>query len=254
MSMYSSDAAEQVVRMTLDGTEVAIKVAGTGAKKLLAIILAILTETKKSKGKVWLSTMLKAGKELKVLAVKDSEVAKFQKEAATYGITYTILKDRSVEDGITDVLVKAEDIPRINRLFARFQLTNIDLQDIHAGIIAEAVTTNKEAKTLTKNEKLEEYLNNILPENKKQEAQKANPENGLTAEPRQSRPISKETQTQALPKESVQFEKPSVKDEIDKLSKTERSSDGVPEKNRGKNKSGPSKGKHYTKNKDRGAR
>ena len=254
MSMYSSDAAEQVVRMTLEGTEVAIKVAGTGAKKLLAIMLAILTETKKSKGKVWLTTMLKAGKELKVLAVKDSEVARFQKEAATYGITYTILKDRSVEDGITDVLVKAEDISRINRLFSRFQLTNIDLQNVHAGITAEAVTANKETKVLTKNEKLEEYLNNILPENNKQEAQKANPEDGLTAESHQSRPISKETQTQVTSKEGIQFEKTSVKEELEKLAKTEEGAKSVPEKTKGKNKTSPSKGKHYTKNKDRGAR
>ena len=31
MSSYSADAAEQVVRMTLEGSEVAIKLAGSGA-------------------------------------------------------------------------------------------------------------------------------------------------------------------------------------------------------------------------------
>ena len=91
---YSSDAAEQVVRMTLEGTEVAIKIVGKGSEKLLALVLALLTDKNKASGKVWLSTMLKNGNELKVIAVKESELATFSKEAGKFGIQFAVLKDK----------------------------------------------------------------------------------------------------------------------------------------------------------------
>ncbi len=42
MSTYSGDAAEQVVRMSLEGAEVAVKLAGTGAKHLAILLYSIL--------------------------------------------------------------------------------------------------------------------------------------------------------------------------------------------------------------------
>ena len=36
---YSGDAAEQVVRMSLEGTEVAVKLAGSGAKQLAILLI-----------------------------------------------------------------------------------------------------------------------------------------------------------------------------------------------------------------------
>ena len=38
---YSGDAAEQVVRLTLEGVEVAAKIAGTGAKGIAVLLYAI---------------------------------------------------------------------------------------------------------------------------------------------------------------------------------------------------------------------
>ena len=74
MSTYSSDAAEQVVRMTLEGTEVAIRLAGNGAKQLAILLYAVLKDQKKTKGKIRLTNILRSGKELKVFAVKDQDV------------------------------------------------------------------------------------------------------------------------------------------------------------------------------------
>ena len=48
---YSGDAAEQVVRMSLETGEVAVKLAGAGAKQLAVLLYAILREQKKTKGK-----------------------------------------------------------------------------------------------------------------------------------------------------------------------------------------------------------
>ena len=82
----AGDAAEQVVRMSLNGVEVAAKITGAGAKELAMMIFAILKDQKKTKGKIRLTNMLRSEKPLKVFAVKDSELELFCKEAKKYGV------------------------------------------------------------------------------------------------------------------------------------------------------------------------
>lgn len=87
---YSGDAAEQVVRMSLETGEVAVRLAGSGAKQLAILIYAILREQKKTAGKARLTNMLRSGKELKVFAVKDSDLQLFCREAKKYGVLYCV--------------------------------------------------------------------------------------------------------------------------------------------------------------------
>ena len=115
-----ADAADQIVRMTLNGVEVAAKITGTGAKELAVLLYAILKDQKKTAGKTRLTNMLKSGKELRVFAVKDTDLEKFCKEAKKYGVLYCVLKDKDSKDGLTDIMVRAEDASKINRIFERF--------------------------------------------------------------------------------------------------------------------------------------
>lgn len=131
---YSGDAAEQVVRMSLEGGEVAVKLAGTGAKQLAILLYAILREQKKTKGKTRLTNMLRSGKELKVFAVKDTDLRRFCIEAKKYGVLYCVLKDKDATDGITDVMVRAEDASKINRIFERFDLATVDMASVKSEI------------------------------------------------------------------------------------------------------------------------
>ena len=52
------------------------------------MIYAILREQKKTAGKARLTNMLRSGKELKVFAVKDSDLQLFCREAKKYGVLY----------------------------------------------------------------------------------------------------------------------------------------------------------------------
>lgn len=131
---YSGDAAEQVVRMSLEGGEVAVKLAGSGAKQLAILLYAILREQKKTKGKTRLTNMLRSGKELKVFAVKDTDLRRFCVEAKKYGVLYCVLKDKDATDGITDVMVRAEDASKINRIFERFDLATVDMASVKSEI------------------------------------------------------------------------------------------------------------------------
>ena len=56
---HAGDAAEQVVRMSLEGAEVALKITGVAAKNLAAALYTILKDQKKTKGKARIEAMLR---------------------------------------------------------------------------------------------------------------------------------------------------------------------------------------------------
>lgn len=72
----SGDAAEQIVRMSLEGTEVALKLSGSAAKNIAAALYTIAknADRNKTKGHQRLSAMLKSGKELKVFTISEEHL------------------------------------------------------------------------------------------------------------------------------------------------------------------------------------
>ena len=60
----SGEAADQVVRMSLEVGEAALKISGTGAKHLAVMLYAVLKEKKKTKGRVRLETLVKSGRKV----------------------------------------------------------------------------------------------------------------------------------------------------------------------------------------------
>ena len=120
------ETADQAVRMTLQGIEmaanVALKAGGMASKSLAVTLYAILTDKKKVKGKTRLANMLKSGKELKVFAVHHSDLKKFCEEAKRYGVLYSVLKERNNTDGICDIMVRAEDAAKISRIVDKYEL------------------------------------------------------------------------------------------------------------------------------------
>lgn len=125
------EAGEQMVRMSLNGVEVAAKITGAGAKQLAVLLCAILKEQDKTKGAARLSSMLRSGKELKVFTVKQSDMKTFAKEARRYGVLYCALKGIGKSpDGMVDIMVRAEDASKINRIVERFELVAVDKASI----------------------------------------------------------------------------------------------------------------------------
>lgn len=56
------DAAEQVVRLSLEGFEVAARLSGSAAKNIALLLLSVLKQEQKTKGKARLTNMIKSGK------------------------------------------------------------------------------------------------------------------------------------------------------------------------------------------------
>jgi hypothetical protein len=94
--MNSADTADQMMKMTLEGIQVAaevgLKAGGMAARSLAVTLYAILKDNKKVKGKTNLNNLLKSDKELKVFAIHHSDLKKFCEEAKHYGVLYSVLK------------------------------------------------------------------------------------------------------------------------------------------------------------------
>ncbi len=204
--------------MTLDGVEVAAKITGVGAKELAALLYAVLKDQKKTKGKTRLSSMLRSEKELKVFAVKDDELKRFCQEAKKYGVLYCVLKDRDATDGITDIMVKAEDSSKINRIFERFELSVVDMGEIKNELkrAVEKGTDISEPERIDSVERGDDVPN-------KEEGQSKNPTEARVAKSRQSEPTS-EIKNRNAESPSAESAKPSVKKELDSIRKEQKKS------------------------------
>lgn len=201
------EAAEQVVRMSLNGVEVAAKITGEGAKQLAVLLYTILKEQDKTKGAARLSSMLRSGKELKVFTVKQSELRTFAKEAKRYGVLYCALKGiKKNPDGLVDIMVRAEDAAKINRIVERFELATVDKASIKNEILKgrqkNAVSSVKkeqpvEGLTSEENEQAEAFLDELLGkgENSDKKAEK---------EPEKSSQVSK-PEKQGQPRQGEQL-------------------------------------------------
>ena len=116
-----SDAAEQMVKETMIISETAAKLAGLGAKNLAVLLTLYLREEHKLKGETNLKKLLKEGKEIRVFCLDKDNLAEFKQHAKDYGIVYSALKQKNDDSRIVDVLVKAEDTPRVNRILEKMK-------------------------------------------------------------------------------------------------------------------------------------
>lgn len=126
---HAGDAAEQVVRMSLEGAEVALKITGVAAKNLAAALYTILKDQKKTKGKARIEAMLREKRPLKVYTLKKEDCPEFARQAKGYGILYAPIPVRKGDDTI-DILVFEDDAARANRIVDKFNLTVVDTASI----------------------------------------------------------------------------------------------------------------------------
>ena len=189
----SSDAAEQIVRMSLQGFEVGARITGSGAKEVAALLL------------------LKSGKELKVFSVRQEDFKKFTEEAKRYGVLYTALINKKAKDGVTDILVKAEDASKINRIVQRFNLARFD----EVAIRGEIQKTKEMKSKGVKQKPIEDKIKEELHKNPiKKEEQSVNPHLAKTEKNPQSKPFLKEQKNSD--KGSKIKERPSVREKLEK--------------------------------------
>ena len=222
----SGEAAEQIVRMSLEGFEVAAKITGAGAKNIAVLLYSILKEEKKTKGKARLTNMLRSGKELKVFTVKNGDLKKFTQEAKKYGVLYCVLADRRNKDpnAEVDVIASAEDASKISRIAERFKLSAVE-SDI---VVQEEKT--KDGKTdiaepdIGVQEKAEKdkLLDELMGKPIQKEENAQNPSVAKTEKSPQSEPFSEQPKKSAEGATRLTDEKPSVREELRKIKESRK--------------------------------
>ena len=117
----SSAAAEEMVKIVLDGSEYALRILGNISVGFTEKLTDAVKSSKPSRGKFRLKELLQEGNEICVFSIFNRDVDTFTKEAKRYGITYSLIKDRKNKDplSVVDVLVKKEDVVRVNRIIER---------------------------------------------------------------------------------------------------------------------------------------
>ena len=210
--MNSADTADQMMKMTLEGIEVAaeigLKAGGEAAKSLAVTLYAIITDNKKIRGKTNLDNLLKSGKELKVFAIHHKDLEKFCIEAKHYGVLYSVLKEKDKTDGIVDIMVKAEDASKISRMVDKFDLATIDTKAIR-----ESVLSQKDTKPMS-DEEHDKLLNQLMDD-------KQNPTKARTSKDGTPFELSSKTSKTEKKKKTVErrksiatMDKPSVLKEL----------------------------------------
>ena len=244
------EAAEQIVRMSLEGFEVAAKITGAGAKNIAILLYSILKEEQKTKGKARLTNMLRSGKELKVFTVKSGDLKKFTQEAKKYGVLYCVLADRGNKDpnAEVDVIARAEDASKISRIVERFNLASVDT----ASIVNEA-EKSKGTKAKPKDagakdgqpepdidvqDKAEKdrLMDALMGKPIQKEENAPNPSLAKTEKSPLSEPTSEQQRKSAEGATMTKVEKPSVREELRKIkeSRKEQEADSSPTFNKEK--------------------
>ena len=239
----SGDAAEQVVRLSLEGLEVAARLSGSAAKNIAILLVSVLKEEQKTKGKARLTSMIKSGKELKVFSIPNRDLKKFTEQAKRYGVLYCVLRDKSTkaDNAPVDIIVRAEDASKIQRIVERFELGKVD----KAAIVTKAQEAidkrqdqDKGHEPKSKNEIITEEA--VRKPIQKEENSPSNPEIAKTDKNPPSRQNLKLEDTHTDKGVVDKTKKPSVKEKLDrykaKLGQQKETERKEPQRNTAKSK------------------
>ena len=215
----SSDAADQIVKYSLDGVEVIAKLSGSGVKNIAAMIFAILNNKKKTKGKTTLTNMLKSEKALNIFSIRRKELKTFAEGAKAYGIPYCVLmdKDKKNPDSIVDIMVKDEDAVRINRVVKKLNLNTVDLAQLKTEVVKTREEKNGQQPVdigVQEKSKKEQFEDLIA---KKPIQKESNTNENFNMEKIEKNPLSKNSSKMSegvANKKSVREELNEIKDEI----------------------------------------
>ena len=120
-----TDAAETMFRMVLQGTEVMIKLTGSGAKNLAALLYRYAQGDKRLKGAINLNKLLKSGDELTIVRIDQKELPEFKTLARKYGVLFSAVRDTRTTDGMCDVFFKKKDYAKVEHVVGKMDLTGL---------------------------------------------------------------------------------------------------------------------------------
>ena len=138
---YGGDAADQIVRYSLDGVDHGLRLSGTLAKHLAVFVAAVLKDQKKTRGRTRMVRMLKENKPLKFFTVPSDRLREFCSEGRKRGLLYVIIRDKKNPE-MSEGMVFADDAAKVNRVMDKM---NLDFVRSEVGEAVHEVTAGMEA-------------------------------------------------------------------------------------------------------------
>ena len=123
MNVGGGEAADQLVRMMLSGTEVAVRLSGSALKNLLALTMALAQNHKTLSGKVNMGKMLRETRDLRRFPMTRQQYRKFKKLAKKHKLLYSVIRDRDDRGQLMDVILPVTELDRANAIFERVLYT-----------------------------------------------------------------------------------------------------------------------------------
>ena len=126
---YGGDAADQIVRYSMEGMEHTLRISGSIAKNLAVLIVAVMKDQKKTRGKTNLLRMLKEQRAMKFFTIPHDRLREFAGEAKSRGLLYVVIRDKKNPKS-AEIMAFADDAAKVNRVLDKM---NLDFVKSEAG-------------------------------------------------------------------------------------------------------------------------
>ena len=123
MNVGGGEAADQMVRMMLSGTEVMVRLSGSALKNMLALTMALASNRKVLSGKVNMGKMLRETRDLRRFPMTPEQYKQFKKLAKKHKLLYSVIKDKDDRGKLMDVILPVTELERANAIFERILYT-----------------------------------------------------------------------------------------------------------------------------------
>ncbi|WP_300693157.1 DUF3801 domain-containing protein [uncultured Oscillibacter sp.] len=119
MNIGGGEAADQLVRMMLSGSEVAVRLGGSALKNMLALTMALAKNNKTISGKINLGKMLRETRDLRQFPMTPEQYRQFSKLAKKQKILFSAIRDKDGTGKLIDVILPITELDRANMIFER---------------------------------------------------------------------------------------------------------------------------------------
>ena len=123
MNVGGGEAADQMVRMMLSGTEVMVRLSGSALKNMLALTMALASNRKVLSGKVNMGKMLRETRDLRRFPMPPEQYKQFKKLAKKHKLLFSVIRDKDDKGKVLDVILPVTELDRANAIFERILYT-----------------------------------------------------------------------------------------------------------------------------------
>lgn len=121
MNIGGGEAADQMVRMMLTGTEVTVRLGASALKNVLALTLALAKHHKTMSGKVNMGKMLRETRDIRMFPMSLDQYRAFKQRAIKQKLLFSVIRDSNGQGKVVDVAMPVTELERANLIFERIR-------------------------------------------------------------------------------------------------------------------------------------